>query len=323
VDPLEDWFGAPFPVWGPFTAWRLLRAIRDTDVVHVHDYIYLGSLIAAVLARWSGKPVVVTQHIGSIPYRSRLARRSLESANRLVGRLILGRADAVVFVGSTVRDYFKTFTRFRTPPRLIANGVDHAIYRADTDGPARQALRRKLGLDDHRITLLFVGRFVEKKGLHLLEHAARRLQEVDWIMIGRGPLSPRSWGLGNVRVIEGLLGSELVPWYQAADLLVLPSAGEGFPMVVQESLACGTPVAVSPEVTAAFPAIDPACVATLPIDDVVALASALDVLVRNPDWLASGREPARILARQWSWDTAAERYLDTYHAAVALDRGPA
>src|SRR6202008_680383 len=56
---------------------------------------------------------------------------------------------------------------------------------------------------------------------------------------GSGPLDPSVWGLPNVRVYSALSGSTLVPLYRASDVLLLPSVGEGFPLVVQEALACG------------------------------------------------------------------------------------
>ena len=54
-------------------------------------------------------------------------------------------------------------------------------------------------------------------------------------------------------VHRNLSQAELPPLYQAADLLVLPSVGEGFPLVVQEAMACGTPALVGDETAAGCP----------------------------------------------------------------------
>ena len=81
--------------------------------------------------------------------------------------------------------------------------------------------------------------FVEKKGLHVLEIMARMRSDVLFVFAGHGTLDPRGWGMPNVRVYSGLFGSTLASLYRASDLLLLPSTGEGFPLVVQEALACG------------------------------------------------------------------------------------
>ena len=94
-----------------------------------------------------------------------------------------------------------------------------------------------------------MGRFVEKKGIALIRPSLD-IPGVAWTFVGWGPLSPGNWSElpDNARVFERLSAADVVPLYQEADLLVLPSSGEGFPLVIQEALACGTPVLVSKEV---------------------------------------------------------------------------
>ena len=81
-----------------------------------------------------------------------------------------------------------------------------------------------------------------------------------WTFVGWGPMPPADGDSATVRLAGRLPPQEIVGEYQAADLLVLPSVGEGFPLVVQEALACGTPVLVSRDVAQAFPARDRRCV---------------------------------------------------------------
>jgi len=117
--------------------------------------------------------------------------------------------------------------------------------------------------------------------------------------------------------------SQIVPLYQQADLLVLPSTGEGFPLVVQEALACGTPVLVSREVAQAFPQHDPLCVFDVELrqgDAAAALRSKLQQLISDRARLHAARAPARALAMQWSWQACVQAYRDVYEQALRRRR---
>ena len=223
--------------------------VRDADVVHLHDCLYLPNLAAYVAARLARRPVIVTQHVGMVPYRNPVLRALLFLAYRMLGRIVLGGARQVVFVSESVRSYFNGFVRFRAPPLLVPNGVDTSVFRP-ADAALRARLREKLGVLPGQPLLLFVGRFVEKKGLPVLRELAARLGHARWVFAGWGPLDPERWEQPNVTVLRDLSSHDLVPLYQAADLLVLPSTGEGFPLVVQEAMSCGTPV-ITGEDTAA------------------------------------------------------------------------
>ena len=60
----EQRLGFPYPLWSPLALLRLSQQVRAADVIHLHDSLYLGNVVAYLWARWYHRPVVVTQHVG-------------------------------------------------------------------------------------------------------------------------------------------------------------------------------------------------------------------------------------------------------------------
>jgi glycosyltransferase involved in cell wall biosynthesis len=306
-------FGLPWPIWH-WKGWRTLSTeIARADVVHIHDFIYPACLVAFVLTRVRRKPLVVTQHIGDIAYRNPLLRALLRAINRSVGRLVLSRAEQTIFISAKVKTLFEGFTSFHRPPLYWANGVDRQTFRPCA---SREVLRASLGADVGRPAILFVGRFVPKKGLAILKELAALRPDWQWWLAGWGevgPLHPTTWELPQVRVWEGRSGATLAELYQAADVLVLPSYGEGFPLVIQEAIACGTPVVTSADTASGGPAaagiITPVAVdpANPCMDDWL---RAIAALLQAPH--ATRAQAADFAAQEWDWDALGTRYAELF-----------
>ena len=308
---LERLLGLPLPLWGIKGMIALWSEIKRADVVHVHDFLYFSSLVAILFSKFLGKPVLLTQHVGDISYDSRLGRLILFLLNRSLGRFIMSSVNQVSFISEHVRDLFGSFVNFSTPPLLIRNGVDHLVY--------LPAPKRNL---TETYNLLFVGRFVEKKGVSLLRDCTG-IPGVQWKFVGDGPLSPALWSKNfaeNTQVFSNVRGRDVVRFYQWADLLVLPSTGEGFPLVVQEALACGIPVLVSKEVYDTFPEVDEACVFYVDLEDASkngALRERLLSLLNSKSLGVAAKERAVALSRCWDWDVAVSAYLECYRGLSA------
>ena len=307
----ERRLGFPYPLWSPAALVRLDRLVRQSDVVHLHDSLYMGNAAACVAARRHGTPVVVTQHVGPVPYSNPVLRVLLGLANRTIGRMVLGGCDQAVFVSPRVLHYFAHLVRFRRPPMYLPNGVDFGPFFPMEDDQ-RQALRAQMGFD-RRTVRLFVGRFVEKKGLPLLRELAARRPDDVWVFVGWGPDDPARWGLPNVRAVGGLPHEALGDYYRAADLLVLPSVGEGFPLVVQEAMACGLPALISHETMEGAP--DAAGVIASADLGPASWIEAIGRIDTSQDPLARRRQVAEF-ARRWDWDETADRYASLIRAAV-------
>jgi glycosyltransferase involved in cell wall biosynthesis len=319
----ERRLGAPFPLFGPVGAWRLFRAVKSADAVILHDSVYPISVATFLATRWFGKPLLVVQHVGEVPFRNQILRRLMALANRFVAGPLLGRTEQVVFISEVVRDFFRG-VKFGRLPRLIFNGVDTTVFRPPREGE-KAAARQRFDLPAASPAALFVGRFVEKKGLHFLRQAAIRRPDILWVFAGWGVLDPAAWNLPNVRVVRTVSGHALADLYRASDVLVLPSDGEGFPLVIQEALACGLPVVCGRDSARADQAALPHLVAidtTLEnIDGVIeALSSGVDnVLAADNEQALNAR--SSFAFERYAWPTTASKYAQAL-LALNIRSGP-
>jgi glycosyltransferase involved in cell wall biosynthesis len=317
---MERAVGLPYPFWSPAALLRLARAVRSASVVHLHDCLYLPVLAAFAAARFGRRrAVVVTQHIGHVPYRNPILRAAHAAANRLFGAWVLGGADQVVFESESVRAYFAQRVRFRSPPLLIENGVDTGVFRP-CSAAERLERRAQLGIPPGKPVLLFIGRFVEKKGLEVLRDLTGRIGDAHWLFAGWGPIDPAAWGRPNLSVVRRPATGELSALYQAADLLVLPSVGEGFPLSVQEAMACGTPALVGEETAAGCPEAGDVLLSERvgDADTAARWAARIQGLLAAPGALESLRpRVAAFAGAHWSWEKCVARYAALLRACAA------
>lgn len=111
----------------------------------------------------------------------------------------------------------------------------------------KKAARIELNITSDKFVVLFVGRLVEVKGIKELIQAAVKLPRITFIIIGDGPLATYVQQISdknpNIQFMGKIVNRELVVYYSAADVLIVPSTHEeGFGRVILEALSCGLPV---------------------------------------------------------------------------------
>lgn len=323
----ERRLGVPYPLPLPSALRSIWREVAQADALLLHDSLYLTNVAALIAARLLGKPVVIVQHIGAVPYRNLALRTLMSLANRWIARPMLARADQVVFISETTARYFSG-VRFRRPAELIFNGVDTSIYRPLGDQAERRETRHRLGIPREATVVLFVGRFVEKKGLHILEGLARAAPDMTFAFAGWGPLDPARWGLPNVVVFRDLTGASLASLYRASDILLLPSLGEGLPLVVQEALACGLPVICGAETSRADPEcadlLDGIDVGAADIDATVASVRAtIQRRLGSVPPTGCAQQRFYYVSRRYDWSRAAAEYLKIVERCIRAGVGAA
>ena len=222
------------------------RNAKWSDAVHLQDCLYPINMMVFFLSKLLGRPVLITQYAKFIPYRQRYKRMLQTLAYHTVGRLMFSMADRVVFITQNVRDNM----RYINPKKLhevVPLGVDTDFY-SPISPAERTQMRERLSGNSVTPIILFVGRMVERKGVHLIRSLIEKHKEWHWILVGRpDDFNPGEWQLPNLTYFQFISDNELHKLHASADLLVHPSFGEGITLTALESLASGTPVLISEE----------------------------------------------------------------------------
>lgn len=204
-------------------------------------------------------------------------------------------AFAVVFVSEALRQRGIALGVPEAKTVVIRNGVD-----AERFSPIPRAQARAVtGQAPGRRSILFVGNVLRTKGVHELFDAFARLAasrpELELVVVGDGPETgwlrerARAVALGErVQLVGHVPHDRLGAWFNACDVVCLPSHNEGLPNVLLEAMACGVP-----------------CVATRVggIPEVVTAQSGELVEVGDVDGLAAAL--ARALDRTWEREAIA------------------
>ena len=312
---VEKRIGLPLPIPGKHGLKRIRAEIENADVLLLHDCLYLSNILAFLKARRLRIPIILVQHTRFFPNGTALENALIWLATRIVTRRMLACAEQVVFVSETSRECFAR-VRFRRPPETIFNGIDTGLFRMRRVDEEQAGIRRAYGLPEAGTLILFVGRFVEKKGIGVMKKLAERQPHWTWVFAGWGPLDPGKWNASNVRVFSDLEGSSMAGLYRACDLLVLPSSGEGFPLVIQEALASGLPVVCGDETRGADPAMENLVMgATVYLGDEEKTAGqflrAIEQVLsgeRNSSDIMEARRA--FAASHYSWERAIDKYLE-------------
>lgn len=270
---------------------RRLQAAQDFDLIDAH-YFFPDGVAAALLGRALGKPVVITARgtdINFIPRRA-LPRRMI--------RWAATQAAGMIAVSDTVRRAMIALGLPAQRVRTLRNGVDLAMFQP----MARAERRAALGVSGS--VLLSVGHLIERKGHDRVIGALPRLPGYSLLIAGDGPERVRlaaqaaALGLANrVRFLGPVAHERLAAIYSAADALVLASSREGWPNVLLEAMACGTPVVASNVWGATELVSDPAAGVLMPEQSAAGVAAGVRALFGAlPD-----RAATRRFAERYSW----------------------
>src|SRR5262249_20152643 len=142
------------------------------ELFHAHGSLYPVSVLAAVLSRIRRRPLVLTEHVGFVPYSSALVRAVEHAAWAIAGDRVVAASAAVVTYNARVQAWM----RRHFPDRqieFIGNGVDSHTFRP-LSSEERDEARRSFGLPPGEVLVLYAGRATPKKNFPTVEAIPRK-----------------------------------------------------------------------------------------------------------------------------------------------------
>lgn len=220
---------------GVFIFWAdIIRNIRkiSPDIVHAQS---LGAAIPALISKKIFKIPYAVWGQGTDVYLPNLV-------TKLSSRIILKNANAVIALTNDMKRAMQAI--YDRDILVVPNGIDLRGY-------TEKSLIQKA--EESETIILFVGRLHPVKGVQYLIQAMqivhKELPDVKLVLVGHGEekdyleiLTDRL-GLRECVDFVGGVPHEKIPDYMYhADIFILPSLSEGFPVTILEAMACGLPV---------------------------------------------------------------------------------
>jgi D-inositol-3-phosphate glycosyltransferase len=299
------------------------RANLAYDVIHSH-YWLSGRLGTWAQNDWK-RPHVVTFHtLGES--KNRAAGNTREPELRIANEKKLVQTCHRIVV-PTKRES-DSLVRFYGAPEekigVVPCGVNLELFRPEKKRLARQ----RLEFDPDEIILLYVGRFEALKGLDILLAAMTYLKSSDRFRLvivgGDGEDHPAHQSLKQktraLRISEKCVFTgpieqkKLPPYYNSADVLVIPSRYESFGLVGLEALACGRPVVSTPVGAMDHLLRDVRAVRVVGNSSPESLAGEIQSLIADRSLPSSAEIRASV--KGYSWSRVAGAILREYQEAM-------
>lgn len=308
----------------------LTRVIRDLRKRKA-DLILVENRPAYVLSlrkKFPRTPIVLNMHSHVFASKRSISSQDMKRVKKAV--------DAVLTNSFFLRSHF--IEHHRIPDRKVHAvhlGVHTPPYQLANTQEAINELRQRLNISPDDRVLLFAGRLIKQKGVHLLLKSFRKIVELDdhaRLMIIGGPgygrnhstkyvrwLHKLAQPLGEkVKFIDFIPTAEMPLWYQIADVVATPSVWEEpFCRVNLEAMASAKPILTSTRGGIAEVVLDQSHGYLIsPRKWVEQAPEAWQLFWNDPNTRATLSINALQRAEQFSWEATAQGYLRVFSKAI-------
>jgi D-inositol-3-phosphate glycosyltransferase len=309
----------------------------EYDIMHCN--YYLSGLAGIEIARQASKPIPLVMSFHTLALMKNLvARDELEREEREridAEYQLVSAVDKIIAPSDSDKSYLEyLYQADDCKVVMIPPGVDVQNFKPLNQPQARQ----HIGMNAEDRIILFCGRIEPLKGIDSLLYAMKimveREPELDvclWIIGGDVSQQPSEWSrelqkleklrqllkLTSIVHFAGQQPQEILPYYyNAADVVVMPSHYESFGMAAAEAMACGVPV-ITTNVAGISGLIDDEHELLITsVNNPLLLATQISQLLTDPDAHAKVSREVYTTVQDLNWSSIAKRVISVYESLL-------
>ena len=302
---------------------------QETIYPVVHTNYWLSAWVGMELKKRQLVRHLHTYHsLGAVKYRSVNTIPLIAKTRLQIEKQCLETADVIIATSPQEKEHMRSLVSTKGNIEVVPCGTDISSF----GSVSRSAGRAKLGIDPEDKLVLYVGRFDRRKGIETLVRAVGESEVKQQpnlkLMIAGGSTPGRKDGKERER-IEGIVKElglqditifpgrvehkDLVYYYAAADVCVVPSHYEPFGLVAIEAMASHTPVVASQVGGLKYTVVNEVTGLLAPAQDVQAFKDAIAQILSNPAWQQQlGANARERVESKFSWDGVATQLDEQY-----------
>jgi len=300
----------------------------DLDIAHSHGGSLPASVGGAIYAKRGNIPFIITHHGDSIGGFGTLGRRAgVFLYNHFLCDRLFSNGDKIIALSKSHLERSEILRKYRNKTTIIPNGLnlqDFQISRSQNE------CRTILNLPADEKIIFFLGSLTPRKGPHILLNAIRLVQKryPKTLLILSGDGYPKDSlieaatrnKLNTSVIFTGYVPENLKSlYYHAADIFVLPSFSEAFPLSLLEAGAAGLPVVATDVGGVSDILYDGVNGLITKTGDPEDLADKIMTLLGNNELREEMGKKGQMFAKQYSWDLVAEKTERIYLALTRRD----
>jgi glycosyltransferase involved in cell wall biosynthesis len=313
----------------------LIRHRKEYDIILVPGFRALG-ISAVIMGKLLGKKSILkAESRGEMSgefFAGGLKDLKLKPSDLFVRLFmafrnrILSAADALISLSSEMTEEFSRAGVPFARVHVIPQSADVERFQPPTPD-AKKQLRKKLGLSQTDLIVIFTGRIVSYKGLPVLAHAweeiCRKRKDICLLIVGSGGVDIFNCesDLKEYVVTHNMADRVLFPgavrnveeYLKASDIYAFPTENEAFPLALLEAMACGLPV-VSTFVGGIRDILSPGKNGLM-IDagNQSQLQSALEKLLNDPTLRSTlGHAAVQTVHERYTRESVTQQYVDLF-----------
>jgi glycosyltransferase involved in cell wall biosynthesis len=293
--------------------------VGNFDILHGHDW-HPVNVLCRIKVQF-GLPFVMTFHSTEWGRNGNLHGDWWE-AKEISSREWLGGYESsdVITTSTILKDEIRQI--YKIPDYKlweIPNGLNVGKIKREID-PGN--VKKRYGIHPYRPVVLFTGRMAYQKGPDLLVEAAAKVlkkRNAQFVLIGEGEMraqcenQAQKLGIGNSCNFLGYASdTTVIDWFNACDLVCVPSRNEPFGIVVLEAWDAKKPVVASDAVAL----VENFRTGIVSYKEPSSIAWGLNYVLEGLGRNRMGEKGNDLLKQRYNWKTIAEKTLEVYDKVI-------